>query len=187
MLPMSVMIDGLTGAVQPSTGHYVKRLSELGGLFEDVQAFDDAVVERDDPIVYEVREYRVEGSDLFFGTTTMHPGKVGGEYYMTRGHYHARDDRGEVYHVQSGSGVLVLENRAGESRSVPLEPGACAFIPPGWAHRSAVVGSEKLVFLWVCNVDAGNDYREILERGMRLVVVEEDGAPRVRPNPRHLP
>src|SRR5262245_58859632 len=187
MLPTGVTIDGLTGAVQPSTGHYVKRLSDLRGLFQDERAFDAAVSERGDPIVYEVREYRVDGSDLFFGTTTMYPGQVAGEYYLTRGHYHARDDRGEVYHVQSGSGVLVLENRAGESRSVALEPGVCAFIPPQWAHRSMVVGDEKLVFLWVSNVDAGNDYREILEKGMRLIVVEENGQPQVKPNPRHAP
>jgi glucose-6-phosphate isomerase len=187
MLPMSVTVDAFTGAVRPSTGHYVKRLSELRGLFQNGRAFEAAVAERGDPPVYEVREYRVEGSDLFFGTTTMYPGQVAGEYYMTRGHYHARNDRGEVYHVQSGSGVLVLETRAGETHSVSLEPGTCAFIPPEWAHRSVVIGGDKLVFLWVCNIDAGNDYQEILEKGMRLIVVEEDGTPRVRPNPRHLP
>ena len=186
MLPIGVAINGLTGDVRPSTGHYVKRLSDLRGLFQDDRAFEAAVAGRGDPIVYEVQEYRVAGSDLFFGTTTMFPGNVAGEYYMTRGHYHARDDRGEVYHVQSGSGVLVLENRAGETGSVQLQAGVCAFIPPGWAHRSVVVGDDKLVLLWVCNVDAGNDYSEIIDHGMRLFVVEEDGRPCVRQNLPHM-
>lgn len=186
MLPIGVAINGLTGDVRPSTGHYVKRLSDLRGLFQDDRAFEAAVAGRGDPIVYEVQEYRVAGSDLFFGTTTMFPGNVAGEYYMTRGHYHARDDRGEVYHVQSGSGALVLENRAGETGSVQLQAGVCAFIPPGWAHRSVVVGDDKLVLLWVCNVDAGNDYSEIVDHGMRLFVVEEDGRPCVRQNLPHM-
>lgn len=184
MLPLGVKINGLTGGVQPSTGRYIKRLSELRGLFQDVQAFEKAVTEHGDPTVYEVVEYKADGSDIFFGTTSMSPGKIAGEYYMTRGHNHLRDDRGEVYYTQSGSGVLVLQNRAGETRSVSMEPGVCAFIPPGWAHRSIVTGEEKLVFVWVCSTDAGHDYGEILAKGMRLIVVEEDGRPQVRPNPR---
>jgi hypothetical protein len=45
-----------------------------------------------------------------------------------------------------------------------------------------VVGGEKLAFLWVCDVDAGHDYSEVLDKGRRLVVVE-DYRPRVRMNP----
>lgn len=180
--PAQVFIDGLGGDVTPRTGHYRKTLREMEGMYQDAAAWAAATAETDS-LTYEVKEYRQEGADLFFGTTTMYPGKVGDEYYMTRGHFHIRDDMGEVYYTQSGLGVLVLEDRAGETREVAMSAGSVAFIPPGWAHRSINTGTEPLVFVWVVNVAAGNDYAEILERGMRRLVVEENGVPVVRDNP----
>ena len=70
-LPMGVFINGVTGAVDPASGHYVKRLSELREIYQDKVAFDHAVKERDDPVTYEVVEYRPENSDIYFGTTTV--------------------------------------------------------------------------------------------------------------------
>lgn len=175
-LPAGIEINSVTGAVHPATGHYVKRLSELRALFQDKDAFDIAVQERDDPVTYEVVEYRPDRSDLFFGTTTMYPGHVGGEFYMTRGHFHERRDMGEVYYTQSGLGILLLESRDGISRIIEMKPGVCAFIPPDWAHRSVNTGSEPLVFVWVCNPNAGHDYGDILKRGMRKRIIKtKDG------------
>lgn len=173
-LPVGVAINPVTGALHPATGHYVKRLSELRALFHDKQAFDIAVNERDDPVAYEVVEYKPDQSDLFFGTTTMYPGDIGGEFYMTRGHFHERRDMGEVYYTQSGTGILLLESRDGISRVVEMKAGICAFIPPDWAHRSINTGDEPLVFVWVCNPNAGHDYGEILKRGMRKRVIKKD-------------
>ena len=186
LFPEGVAIDGVTGSIEPATDRYAKRLSELRGLFQDEKAQERAIVERDDPVVYEVVDYRKSESDLCFGTTIMSPGKVGAEYYMTRGHFHQRRDRGEAYYTQSGEGLLLLESRAGESRTVEMRPGVCAFIPPDWAHRSINTGSEKLVFVWFCATDAGHDYGEIRERGMRKLVVERDGRTVVADNPRFL-
>jgi glucose-6-phosphate isomerase, archaeal len=184
LLPEGVFINGQTGQVSPETGRYKKRLSELKELFQDTAALNTLVAEHDDPVVYEVVEYKKEGSDLFFGTTTMEPGNVADEYFMTRGHFHKRRDMGEVYYTQSGHGVLLLESRDGRSEIVRMEPGVCAFIPPDWAHRSINVGDEKLVFVWVCNVDAGHDYADIVSRGMRKIVVQKDGRDTVIENPR---
>ena len=114
----------------------------------------------------------------------MEPGRVGDEYFMTRGHFHVRRDRGEVYYTQSGEGLLLLESRSGETRVVEMRPGICAFIPPDWGHRSINTGSSKLVFVWVCNADAGHDYGQIMEKGMRSVVVARSGKPAVEPNPK---
>lgn len=175
LIPENVQIDGKTGALDKPTGHYVKRLSELSGLFQDTDGLEQKVETEDDPIVYEVIEYRKDGSDLFFGTTTMHPGDVGGEFFMTRGHFHERRDMGEVYYTQSGQGVLLLESRDGRVELVEMRPGGCAFIPPDWAHRSINTGDDKLVFVWVCNPLAGHDYGEIKQRGMRKLVMR-DGA-----------
>jgi glucose-6-phosphate isomerase len=183
LLPEGVAIDGMTGSVQPATDRYAKRLSELRGLFQDRAAEERAIAEEGDPVVYEVIDYRKPESDLCFGTTIMSPGKVGAEYYMTRGHYHQRRDRGEAYYTQSGEGLLLLESRTGESRTVEMRPGICAFIPPDWAHRSINTGKDKLVFVWFCATDAGHDYGEIRERGMRKLIVERGGQKMIIDNP----
>jgi glucose-6-phosphate isomerase len=172
MLPEGVTIDPLTGAVTPNTGEYTKRLSEFRNVYRDQKAFDALLDTAGDLVTYRVVEYRAENSDIFFGTTTMMPGLVGEEYFMTRGHYHARRDRGEIYYTQSGQGMLVLQSRDGQTREVKMEPGVCAFIPPDWAHRSVNTGKTPLVFTWCCSQDAGHDYDEILTKGMRRLVVE---------------
>ena len=183
LLPEGVLIDGQTGLVSPETGRYAKRLSELRSVFSDGKALSEAVVQGNDPVIYEVVEYKRQGSDLFFGTTTMAPGKVGDEFFMTRGHFHQDRTMGEVYYTQSGAGILLLESRSGETSVVEMGPGVCAFIPPDWAHRSINTGADKLVFVWVCNQEAGHDYGEILKKGMRKLVLDRGGSPAVVPNP----
>lgn len=183
LFPEGVLIDGATGEVSPSTDRYTKTLSDLRGFFHDSRKLDEMVAEQGEVPVYEVIGYRKEESDLCFGTTIMAPGKVGDEYFMTRGHFHVRRDRGEAYYTQSGEGMLLLESREGESRVVEMKPGICAFIPPDWAHRSINTGTGKLVFTWFCATDAGHEYGEILERGMRRLVVDEGGRPGVVVNP----
>jgi glucose-6-phosphate isomerase len=131
LYPEGVLIDGMTGAVTPETGRYSKRLSGLAGIFQDSSAYERAISERHDPLVYEVIDYRKPDSDLFFGTTTMQPGKVGVEYYMTRGHFHERRDRGEAYYTQSGEGLLLLESRAGETRTCCHAPWCLRLHPAG--------------------------------------------------------
>ncbi len=182
MFPEGVTINALTGEVTPSTGEYTKRLSEFRRIYRDIKALDD-LISAGDLVTYKVVEYRAEGSDIFFGTTTMMPGRVGAEYFMTRGHYHARRDRGEIYYTQSGQGILLLQTRDGETREIDMMPGTCAFIPPDWAHRSINTGETPLVFVWCCNQDAGHDYAEIVTKGMRMLVMEKDGVSTCVPNP----
>jgi glucose-6-phosphate isomerase, archaeal len=184
LLPSSVMIDAACGEVSPFTGRYQKRLSELEGIFHDRAAWTNAIRELADPIIYEVIEVRQDGNDLFFGTTTVAPGQVGPEFYMTRGHFHARRDRGEVYATMSGQGILLLETRDGQTEVLEMRAGAVAAIPPDWAHRTINTGDCPLIFSWVCSVDAGHDYASIRERGMRRLVIARDGGVAVIDNPR---
>lgn len=183
MLPLGVSIDPKTGAISHSTGHYKKRLSEFRDIYQDKAAFDAKLKAEGDAVTYEVVEFRQPGFDIFFGTTTMYPGRVGEEYHMTRGHFHARRDRGEIYYTQSGHGLLLLESRDGETRTVDMAPGTCAVIPPDWAHRTVNTGDQPLVFVWACNPDAGHDYATIVTKGMRSLVVHRDGKAALAPNP----
>lgn len=184
LFPTQVSMNASDGAVSPATGHYAKHLSELGGIYADNDAWLRAVRDRNDPLIYEVIEFKKNGSDLFFGTTTMQPGKVGEEYYMTRGHFHEDRTKSEVYCTLSGKGLLLLENRQGQCETVEMLEGTCAFIPPDWAHRSINCGTEPLVFSWFCSVFAGHDYAQIMKQGMRKLVVERDGKREIIDNPR---
>lgn len=185
IFPEGILIDGLSGGMSMETGRYVKRLSDLSNIFRifrDPGATARQAGAESDPVVYEVVEYKKEGSDLFFGTTTMRPGMVGDEYFMTRGHFHMRRDMGEVYYTQSGEGLLILETRDGQTSIVHMQPGVLAFIPPDWAHRSINTGTQDLVFVWVCNIASGNDYADIAVLGMRKLVVERSGRAEVVDN-----
>jgi glucose-6-phosphate isomerase len=183
MLPIGVSFDPVSGEVSPATGRYEKRLSELRGIYQDTAAFDAVVDAQNDPLAYRVVEYRQMDNDVCAGITLMQPGVVGDEFFMTRGHFHQREDCGEVYYTQSGVGLLLLESRSGETRTVEMRAGICAYIPPAWAHRSINTGTKPLSFVWVCNPHAGHDYGEILKRGMRTLVVRRDGRVVLEPNP----
>src|SRR3712207_3381973 len=109
LFPEGVAIDGRTGEVSPSTSRYSKKLSDLRGFFNDGAKLEEMIESGGDVPVYEVIDYRKEESDLAFGTTIMFPGKVGDEYFLTRGHFHTRRECGEAYYTQSGRGVFLLE------------------------------------------------------------------------------
>jgi glucose-6-phosphate isomerase len=177
MKPETIVIDSFSGAATPHTAAYEKRLSEFRGIYQDQRAFDTLLAEKGDVLTYKVVECRREGTDLFFGTTTMYPGTVGDEYFMTRGHFHARRDCGEIYYTQSGEGLLLLQSREGETRTLTMKPGTCAAIPADWAHRTVNTGDTPLVFVWCCSKEAGHDYGAILTRGMGQRVVRKNGAP----------
>ena len=138
-----------------------------------------------DPVCYEnyaFNENQAEG-DIFFGTTIIYPGKVGSEYYMTRGHYHLKKDRAETYQALSGRGLVLFERQDGATCTAELVPGKVTYVPPFWAHRSVNTGAAPLVFLWTCPCDAGHDYESLAGRALRQVVVERDGRLSVEDRP----
>src|SRR5689334_13702299 len=108
------------GGMEGATGHYEKRLSELAGLYLDSAAHAAAVRTLGDPVVYLVDEFRPSAAagDMIFGVTRMLPGKIGEEYYLTRGHIHAKADRPEIYHGQAGRGLMLMESPAGETKVI---------------------------------------------------------------------
>jgi glucose-6-phosphate isomerase, archaeal len=127
---------------------------------------------------YAFNDNQAEG-DIFFGTTTIYPGKVGSESHLTREHYHRRRDQAETYQALSGRGLVLFEREDAATRTAELVPGKVTYIPPFWAHRSVNISDVPLVFLWTCPVEAGHDYEGLGGRGMRQVVVERKGQPSV--------
>jgi glucose-6-phosphate isomerase len=183
--PCSVRFAADTGVIPAATAHYQKRLSDLRGLFLDADALEKRIRDENDPVCYEnyaVSQSQAEG-DLFFGTTTIYPGKVGREYHLTRGHYHRKRNHAETYQAVSGHGMVLFEREDGTTCTAELAPGKVTYIAPYWAHRSVNTSDEPLVFLWTCSIEAGHDYEALGSRGMRQVVVERNGEPSVEERP----
>lgn len=109
----------------------------------------------------------------------LYPGRVGAEYFMTKGHYHVQRQTAEVYTGLRGRGYLVTQNEQGQSRAVPMEAGSIVYVAPGWAHRTIHTGDERLVVFYTFPADAGHDYGAIGRSGFALLVVEVNGQPTV--------
>jgi len=168
--------------------HIERRLSAMKGQFLDAGAFQ-ARLAQDDALLYEVYEIKRPeiAGELLNGLSIVHPGKVGDEYYMTKGHFHTVLETAEVYYCLKGEGVMVMETPEGEWSVEPLRPNAVLYVPPRWAHRSVNTSPfEDLVTFFVYPGNAGHDYGTIETQGFRKLVVERDGAPAIVDNPRWM-
>lgn len=160
-------------------------LSQMKGMFSDAAAFEKAL-EEGDPMIYEFHSLPVgeDSGDLAFGCSILNPGKVGNEYYFTKGHFHTILNTSEVYYCLSGHGYMLMENMLGDWSAQELTPGKAVYVPKGYAHRSInVSGDEKLVTFFVFRADAGHDYGTIETKGYRKLLVEQDGKPAIIDNP----
>ena len=171
----------------PCTHHYRKRLSQVAGLYLDEDAYDKLLKTKGDIIAYEVYDFQRSSADgdLVFGTSILFPGKVGREYFMTKGHSHAKADRSEIYYCLSGKGLMLMASPEGKTKAVEMRRGIVVYVPPYWKHRSVNTGRGRLVSLFAYPADAGHEYGEIETRGMRKIVVEVGGKPRLKDNPRY--
>jgi glucose-6-phosphate isomerase, archaeal len=158
---------------------FERRLSDLRGAFVDEGAYEAALA-LDDPVIYTVATSspaRGEGA-LNCAMNRILPGRIGREYFLTKGHFHAWRAAGEYYIGLSGEGVMLLEDEAGEScRMAPLQPDSALYVPGYTAHRTINTGRAPLVYLTVFPAEAGNDYGPIARHNFRKVVVEMDGKP----------
>jgi glucose-6-phosphate isomerase len=169
--------------------HINRNLSTMRGQFLDQDAYD-AMLAKEDRLLYEVYELeRPEiAGELLQGISIVHPGKVGHEYNMTKGHYHVVLHTAEVYYCLKGVGYMVMETPDGEWAVEPLQPNTVLYVPPGWAHRSVNTSSnEDLVTFFVYPGNSGHDYGSIEKQGFRKLVMERDGVPEIVDNPRWLP
>ena len=166
--------------------HIVRRLSSMKGQYADQHSYE-AILVKEDTVLYEVYEiHRPEVSgELLHGTSIVHPGKVGDEYFMTKGHFHAVLDTAEIYYCLQGEGMMVMETPEGDWAVEELRPGKVLYVPPRWAHRSVNTSDkEDLVTFFIYPAHAGHDYGTIESQGFRKLVVERDNKPCIVDNPR---
>ena len=150
------------------------------------QASADEILQTDNPIIYEFYELGAPANagDLGFGTSIIHAGQVGHEYFMTKGHFHSILGTAEVYYCLAGQGIMLIESPEGDWSAQALEPGKAVYVPPRYAHRSINSGADRLVTFFTYRADAGHDYGTIESKGFRCLVLQQGGKPEIRPNQR---
>ena len=175
--PTSHLVSAASGTLENPTRTYRKHLRDLEGLYEDRAAFETMVAEDGDRIVYQVQDRHPaqEAGDLIFGVTLMQPGRIGDEFFLTRGHIHANANRPEVYYGESGEGLMLMELPEGEVRIIEIRPRVLCYVPPFWIHRSVNTGAVPFVMTFIYPSDSGQDYGVIEQTsGMRSRIVAGD-------------
>jgi len=179
IIDSKITFDSLTGKL---CGNKIvkstKTIGDLKNLFENESV--RSMMEQSQ-LAYRVEFYPSdeEGTSggLFFGTSYLEPGKVGNEYFMTKGHFHAERDTAEFYWCIKGNGVLLLMDEYRNCKAEYLKPGSLHYINRRIAHRVCNIGEETLVFgaCWPSN--AGHDYDSILTEGFSARVLCINGEP----------
>ena len=155
-----------------------RRIKQMEGVFEDNESYQLLPQET---LVYNVQAHlpSKEGTPggLYFGTTKIQPGKVGNEYFMTKGHFHANIDRAEYYWGVQGQGMLILMDINQNTWAEKMFPGSLHYIGGYIAHRVANTGNTPLIFGASWPSDAGHNYEAIEKQGFSARLVEIDGEP----------
>lgn len=170
--------DPATGEISGApTTH--RHLSDLRGCFSDPTAYEAALA-AGNPLLYRVAsvEPATGTGDLHYGVGLLMPGKIGEEYFMTKGHLHSWRAAAEIYIGLTGEGVMLLEDEVtGESRMVTLRPHHAVYVPGHTAHRTMNTSRVPLTYIGVHPARAGHDYSTIAKTNFRCVVVERDDRP----------
>jgi glucose-6-phosphate isomerase len=184
-MPFNTKCNFQTGILTPPGHLIVRYLSDMRDMFNDQVAFEALLNEN--PKVYEFYNVMVPEEDghLQHCTSIIYPGKVGDEYFMSKGHYHAVPGTAEIYICFSGKGMLLMQTEDGKFAVLDMYPGSISYIPPFWAHRTVNVGTEPLIFFGVYRGDAGHNYSTLEEKGFYKLVVERKGKPIIIDNPRY--
>jgi glucose-6-phosphate isomerase len=186
MKPFTTTINTENGYLDGAHNHLTRRLSSMKGQYFDLAAYE-SMLKTEDTLIYEVYELvkmPPDPGELYHGTSIIHPGKVGNEYFMTKGHFHQVLDTAEVYYCVHGQGYMMMETPEGEWAAGELKAGVMIYVPPRWAHRSINTGKDDLITLFVYPGNAGHDYGTIETKGFRKLVLEIDGKPVIVDNSR---
>lgn len=175
--PTAVNINMQTGELDNPDGAYDRKLSQMYAMYEDQDAARELL--ETDPVIYKVYEKQLPqlSGELQWCMSVTLPGKVGREYYMTKGHFHAVRETAEIYLCVGGEGYILMETEQGEVDLKEMRPNTCVYVPAFWAHRSINTGNTPLISFCVYPGHAGHDYGSIETAGFKKRVVEIDGKP----------
>src|SRR4030067_1865755 len=112
--PFTLKISPERGYLELFSNHITRHLSAMRNQFLDKDAYE-SILKKEDVLVYEVYESKRPeiAGELLHGISIVHPGKVGDEYFMTKGHFHSELETAEVYYCLHGQGMMVMETPEG--------------------------------------------------------------------------
>jgi glucose-6-phosphate isomerase len=168
--PFGLEIDLDKGAMPGAASRTVRKASDMQGYYADEAALKRLVDEQRDPLHYEVFETPVpqEYGHQMYCISSLQPGLVGDEFFMTKGHYHTVVETGEIYLCLRGQGFMMMKTSDGEARWEKMSRGRMVYVPPYWAHRSINTGKEPLISYCVYPADAGHNYGDIEQDGFPI-------------------
>ncbi len=175
--PYGVKVNFETGALDDYDNMYDRRLSNMAAMYEDQMEVRRLLAE--DPVIYRVYEKKLPElpGELQWCTSITYPGKIGREYYMTKGHFHAVRETAEIYLCLRGEGYMLMMTDFGDWKAERFEPQRMVYVPAGWAHRTVNTGEVPLISFCVYPGPAGHDYGSIESSGFARRVVEVNGKP----------
>ena len=174
--PFAVSFDLAQGLMRDPKSHLVRRASDMRGHYLDTAALE-ALIAAGNPVHYEVFETPVphEYGHLMYCISQLHPGLVGDECFMTKGHYHTAINTGEIYLALRGEGLMLMKTPDGQCRHERFAPGRMVYVPPYWGHRSINTGREPLISFCGYPGDAGHNYGDIEKEGFPQRAFLRDG------------
>lgn len=94
------------------------------------------------------------------------PGRVGEEFWMTKGHYHTILGTAEIYFCLRGEGYMLMKTTDGRVAAERMTRGQMVYVPPYWAHRSVNTSAiDPLISFCVYPAEAGHNYGDIITQG----------------------
>lgn len=176
--PFSVIVDVDRAEMPDATNHIVRRASAMRGHYADESALEHLITSHEDPIHYEVFEAPVpeEYGHLMYCISSLQPGTVGDECFMTKGHYHTVHNTSETYLCLRGEGYILMKTPDGHFNAQKMERNKMVYVPPYWAHRSVNTGDEPLISYCVYNAEAGHNYGDIEKEGFIKRVYKRNGS-----------
>lgn len=152
-----------------------------------------------------IHYYMIRGGSQKRNVTVWESGTIGGEYIKAYGHYHL-GNLDETYWIVQGEGVILQQKRVEEGgvpvkdkieefKAIRVKAGDSVYMPPGYGHLAANVGST-----WFVTVDDSPvegtadsasmpghaDYEPVKEmQGFAFYVIESNGAPALVKNSKY--
>lgn len=175
-MPFGTEFNLAEGIMQEPDTRIRRKTSEMRGYYADGDALE-ALIRKGDPIHYEVFEKNIPEiyGHLRVCLSKVYPGTVGGEFFMTKGHYHTVLETAELYFTLRGEGYMLMKTSAGQSVPERMVPGRMVYVPPCWAHRSINTGDEALISLCVYPGEAGHNYGDIEKEGFPQRINSRNG------------
>ena len=139
----------------------IRRLKDVVEWYSNKKAIQKELKKNKNKVIYET--FTDNFSPINLTLTIVHPGTIGKEYYMTKGHVHKKKTS-EFYILLEGKGELLLQKKNEKPKVIHLKKGEIALIPIGYAHRIINTGNKKLKVLTIYHEDSKPDYSIVFKK-----------------------